>query len=73
MMYSIILNGLDCASCATKIEEAISKISNIDNVSVNFITSKLSFSCDKNNLEAVNNEIKSIINKLEPDIEMVFK
>lgn len=31
------LDGLDCANCATKLEEKISKISGVKSVTINFL------------------------------------
>ena len=32
---------IDCAACAAKVEEAIKKVDGVENVSVNFLTQKL--------------------------------
>lgn len=69
MNYTYILNGLDCANCAAKIEESIKKIDGITNVSVNFITTKLNFACEKLNDDTLN-KIRNVINKIEDGIEM---
>ena len=42
--YTYIIDGLDCANCARKIEDAIKKDSNYSDVNLNFSTSKLTFS-----------------------------
>ena len=41
--YSYILENLDCANCANKIEDSISKEEGFENVVVNFNTLKLNF------------------------------
>ena len=47
--YKYILEGLDCANCAKKIEDKIANTEGYEEVSVNFSTLKLSFKTDKNN------------------------
>lgn len=66
--YTYILKGLDCANCARKIELAIRKINDYEDVTVNFSTSKLSFNAVNDN--NVKNNISNIIKSIEPDIEI---
>ena len=66
--YRYILNGLDCASCAKKIEDKIASTEGYEEVTVNFSTSKLSFKTEKQ--ANVKEEITQIIKKLEPDVEI---
>lgn len=64
MKNKFIIEGIDCASCATKIEEKVSKIKGIKNVNLNFLTSKFSFETEEeNNLIP---EVIKTINKIEP-------
>lgn len=71
-MYNVILKNLDCANCAAKIENAINKIEGIDEVSVNFMTNKMIFSCSEDKLDLIEKEIINIIKRIEPDVEVVF-
>ena len=32
------IDGIDCANCAAKIERALSKLSNVEKVNINFMT-----------------------------------
>ena len=47
--YKYILEGLDCASCAKKVEDKIASTDGYEDVTVNFSTLKLSFKTNKNN------------------------
>ena len=49
--YRYILEGLDCANCAKKIEDKIASTEGYKDVSVNFSTLKLSFKSDKENVK----------------------
>jgi Cd2+/Zn2+-exporting ATPase len=58
------LNNLDCASCASKIENSLSKLDEVKFVSINFVNSTMTI--DTNNLEKVKTRIKAI----EPEVEV---
>src|SRR5690554_5821156 len=58
------INNLDCASCATRIEEGIRQLEGVHFVSVNFSTASLTI--DTNNIEPVKKKIKEI----EPEAEL---
>ena len=62
--YNFKLENLDCANCASKIEEALKKENELKNVNVNFSKLKLSF--ETNNLDL--DKIKNIIISLEPEV-----
>ncbi len=65
--YKYTLEGLDCANCAKKIEDTISKKEGYQDVNVNFSTLKLTFKTDKQNPKK---EITQIIQKIEPEVEV---
>ncbi len=56
------LNNLDCASCASKIENSLSKLEEVKFVAVNFANSTMTI--DTDNLDKVKAQIK----KLEPEV-----
>ena len=64
MKYNFKLENLDCANCASKIEDALKKENELKNVNVNFSKLKLSFETDNLDLD----KIKSIITSLEPEV-----
>ncbi len=66
--YKYILEGLDCASCAKKIEDKIANINEYKEVSVNFATLKLAFKTDQKNPKK---EITKLIKEIEPDVNVV--
>jgi len=59
------LKNIDCASCAVKIEEGVSKLEEVKYVSVNFANSSLLI--DTDNIESVKKKIKDI----EPEVELI--
>lgn len=64
------LEGLDCANCAAELENRISKVEGVENVSVSFMTQRLTFECNEEIVEEKLKEIKKIIKKEEPDVEV---
>lgn len=58
------LKNLDCASCASKIEDNLTRLENVKFVSVNFANSSMTI--DTDNLEKVKSKIKEI----EPEVEI---
>ena len=68
MKYEFLLEGLDCANCANKIQNKLAENSDYKNVNVNFNTLKLSFESE---LENVFSEVEKVVKSLEPDVEVV--
>lgn len=66
--YEFILEGLDCANCANKIQNKLAENTNYKNVIVNFNTLKLSFESE---LEDVKEEIEKVVKSLEPEVEVI--
>lgn len=58
------LKNLDCASCATKIEDSLTKLDEVKFVTVNFATASMTI--DTDNLE----KVKSKITEVEPEVEI---
>jgi len=66
--YRYRLENLDCAKCASEIEEALSKDSRLEKVVVNFSTLQLSF---ESNEEIVLPIVKKIVFATEPDVKVL--
>ncbi len=69
MKKEFLLHGLDCAHCATKIEENTSKVEGIVNSSVNFTTQTLTIETKGNrHFDAILEDIHKLVKKLEPHV-----
>ena len=69
-----ILEGLDCANCAAKIEEKVSKIEGISSASVNFVTKTLTLEIEEiSRVEELISATKDTVIKTEPDVKLVEK
>ncbi|GGH72913.1 cadmium transporter [Paenibacillus silvae] len=69
----LLLDGLDCANCALKIENGVSKIKGISECSVNFVTKTLSMYTTSDMDEQVVEEAKRKVLRLEPHIRISEK
>ena len=65
------LEGLDCAHCAAKIEERVSKLEGVKSVVINFMTTKMTLESIDENIGEVVEKVKELINESEPDVNMV--
>lgn len=63
MKITYRLNHLCCGTCAAKIERAIQKLPGVTEASLSFITQKLYLETETE----VEDEIKKIVHKIEPD------
>ena len=63
------LEGLSCANCATKIEDNVNQLANVDQAHLNFSSEKLTVEVDDDRISnQIIAETKEIINSLEPDV-----
>ena len=71
MRKSFKLDEIDCANCARKLEDAISKVDGVDAASVNFMTQKLTLSAADDRFDQVLDDVVTLVSKMEPDCEVV--
>ncbi len=65
------VEGLDCAHCAAKIEKAISELDGVDEVTVSFLTQKITLDAEDDKFSAIVKEMVKIAKKTEPDMEIL--
>lgn len=65
------LENLDCANCAAKMEDKISKLDGVESVSINFMTTKMTLEADKEKMPLIIEEAEKIIKKLEPNTKLI--
>ncbi|MDL2237589.1 cation transporter [Christensenellaceae bacterium OttesenSCG-928-K19] len=68
MKKTIKLQDLDCANCASKIENAISKLDDVLDVKVNFMGQKMILEADDDKFDDVLAQAKKTAKKIEPDL-----
>ena len=59
------IENLDCAHCAALME--IRKISGVTDVSVSFLTQKLTITADDDQFDEIMQEVRKTCKKIEPD------
>ena len=66
-----ILEGLDCANCAAKMEDAIKKIPGVNDAVVSFMTQKMTIDAEDERFEEIMDEVVKICAKVEPDCRIL--
>lgn len=64
------LVDLDCANCARKMQDAISRLDGVTGCTVNFLTQKLTIEAD--DVDALMKDVVKCIKKVEPDCEVIL-
>lgn len=71
MKKTFILEDLDCANCAAKIEKAVQALDGVNTASVNFMTTKMVLDIDDaTDEDDLIKKIKKIVKKTEPDCKL---
>ena len=73
MIKTYILEDLDCAHCAGKIEEAVAKLEGVKKSTCTLLTQKLVVDIEDDKAAALSAEVKNIVKNLEPDVEVIEK
>ena len=63
-----ILEDLCCANCAAKIEKKVAALDGVENAAVNFLTTKLIFEAEEARIPDLEEQIRKIVRKIEPDV-----
>ena len=61
------IEDLDCAPCAALMETGIRKITGVTDVSVSFLTQKLTITADDGQFDEIMQEVRKTCKKIEPD------
>ncbi len=68
MRKKFILEGLNCANCAAKIERDITKLDGVESASINLMTEKLIVEGAEDMMSQIAIMAEKIVNKYEPDV-----
>ena len=69
-----ILEDLDCAHCAEKIQNEVAGIAGVLSSKCTLLTQKLKLElADDADVAVITKEVKSIVNKFEPDVTVIEK
>ncbi|MBE5968302.1 MAG: heavy-metal-associated domain-containing protein [Lachnospiraceae bacterium] len=70
MKKKFILEGLDCANCAAKIERSVSGLDGVKEASVNFMTQKMIIEGEDEKMPTIIQAAEKIVKDIEPDTTM---
>ena len=70
MKKKFAIEGIDCANCAAKMEDAIKKIDGVADASVSFMMQKLTIEADDARFDAIMQEVVKVCKKVEPDCKI---
>ena len=65
------MQDLDCANCAAKMENAISKIPGVQKATMNFLTQKLTIEAEEADLERILEEAQKAVSKVDRECIIV--
>ncbi len=68
MKKTFILEDIDCAHCAQKIEDKVSKLKGVSNCKVTFLTQKLVYDVEDDLASEVEAEMRKLVKSMEPDV-----
>ena len=71
MKKTFLIEDLDCAHCAAKMEEAVKKLAGVTFASVNFVKSNITIEAPDEVFENVLDAAKKECKKIEPDATIV--
>ena len=71
MKKTFVLDDLDCAKCAAKIENAVREIEGVISASVSFMSGKLVLEAEEERFEEILDAAEKLIAKVDSDVTLV--
>ena len=68
-----MMEDLDCAHCAAKMEEQIRKLEGVSEVSINFFAQKMIIELDEERAEDIMNQAQRAVKKVDPNCSILIK
>ena len=73
MQKICVMEDLDCANCAAKMEEAISKIEGVTAARVSYLAQKLILEADDARLDEIMAEVVKTCRRIEPGCRIILE
>ncbi len=73
MKKSFMLEDLDCANCAAKMERAIASLDGVNRVTVSFMAQKMILEADDARFDEILAAAEDCIRRVEPDCRVIKK
>ena len=71
MRKTFVMEELDCANCAAKMEAGIQQIDGVESASLSVLTQKLTISAPEDQMDRVLKEAAKICRRIEPDCRIL--
>ena len=68
MKKTFILEDIDCAHCAQKIEDKVASFDGVSNCKVTFLTQKLVYDVEDDKDKEVEEKMRKFVKETEPDV-----
>ena len=72
MKKTFIIEDLDCAHCAAKIEDEIKELSGVNSISVNFLSGKITLDASDAEFDSILEKAVEICKQVEPDCNLIL-
>ncbi len=72
MKKTFKLEDLDCANCAAKMENGIRKLDGVQNVSVSFMSQRMTIEADTEKFDDIMKQVVAVCRKVEPDCRILL-
>lgn len=66
------LSDVDCANCAAKMEEQISKLPGVKSASISFMAQKLTLDADEDKLDEILKQAEKIIKSIDEEATIEY-
>ena len=66
------LSDVDCANCAVKMEEQISKLPGVNSASISFMAQKLTLDADEDKLDEILKQAEKIIKSIDEEATIEY-
>ena len=73
MKKTFLMENLDCANCAAKMEKAILKIDGVKSATVSFFAQKLVLEAEDDKWDAIVKAACMAVKKVDPDCSVIVK
>jgi copper chaperone CopZ len=72
MRKTFMLEDLDCAHCAAKMEDGIRKLEGVKEVNINFFAQKMIIEAEDDRFDEIMKQAVKLCKKIEPDCTIVM-
>lgn len=67
-----VMDGVDCANCAAKMEEAVRGIDGVEYVSISFMAQRMTIEAEESKLDKIMKKAQKLCRKVDPDCSIEF-